>query len=175
MYRVHLKSMHWEGLWWHIDLWSPCPFYDPVTEHESFTACRNPKRTQKPTYVEVGCRPHLPVFGNDIDDERIAHQSDQHDEGEEEGDQPGVREEGVLLCVLLIITPVSSQREVCLWAIDPGLLCGVPGLLRGVHFDWMRMRFVREVKSRGAEEGEWSVRDKEDWVSVRRQNVFLWI
>lgn len=78
------------------------------------------------TYVEVGCRPHLPVLGNYINNQRVAHQSDQHDKGEEEGDQPGVCEEGVLISLLLLIIPTSSQREVRLRAVDPNLPGGVP-------------------------------------------------
>lgn len=116
------------------------------------------------TYVEVGCRPHLPVFGNDIYNQRVAHQSNQHDEGEEEGDQPGVCEEGVLIIFLLLIFPVSSQREVCLGAVDPYLLGGVPELLRGVHCDRTGRIIVREVKEkarRRAGRGE---------VAIRREN-----
>lgn len=109
---------------------------------------RTQTHTQKRTYVEVGCRPHLPVFGNDINNQRISHQSDQHDEGEEEGDQPGICEEGVLISFVLIIIPTSTQGEVCLGAIDPELLSGVPGLLRGVHCDRTRSIIVREVREK---------------------------
>lgn len=75
------------------------------------------------------------MFGYDINNQTIAHQSNQHDEREEEGDQPGICEERVLIPVLLIIIPTSSQGEICLRAIDPELLSGVPELLRGVHCD----------------------------------------
>lgn len=90
------------------------------------------------------------MFGNDINNQRVAHQSDQHDEGKEEGDQPGVREEGVLLSFVLLTVPASSQREVCLGAVDPDLLGGVPGLLGGEH----RGRTGRVVGERkSAEDG----------------------
>lgn len=82
------------------------------------------------TYEEVCGRPHLPVFRNDIDNQGIAHQPDQHDEGEEEGHQPGVCEEGVLLSILLVVRAALSLGEVRLGAVDPELLCGVPQLLR---------------------------------------------
>lgn len=102
------------------------------------------------TYVEISCRPHLPVFGNYINDQRVAHQPDQHDEGKKEGDQPGVCEEGVLLSFLLplLLLPVdtSSQREVHLGAVDPDLLGGVPRLFREVHCDRTGAVIVREVR-----------------------------
>lgn len=50
----------------------------------------------KLTNVEVGRSSHLSVLGDDIDDQRIAYEPYQHDEGEEERHQPGVRQERVL-------------------------------------------------------------------------------
>lgn len=98
------------------------------------------------TYEEVCGRPHLPVFGNDIDDQGIAHQPDQHDKGEEEGYQPGVCEEGVLLSILLIVGAALSLGEVRLGAVDPELLGGVPQLLRRVHRDAARRAVERKVR-----------------------------
>lgn len=98
------------------------------------------------TNVEVGGRPHLSVFGNDINDQWVANQSDQHDEAEEEGDQPGVCEEGVLSPFLIFVTlPVSPQRQVHFRSIHPKMFSGVPGLLRRVHGDGAIVAEVREV------------------------------
>lgn len=89
---------------------------------------------KKLTDVEVGGRPHLPVFGNDVNDQRVAHQSNQHDEAEKEGDQPGVREERVLSSSLVPVTlPAPPQRQVRLGSVHPEMFGGVPGLLGRVH------------------------------------------
>lgn len=102
----------------------------------------------KLTDVEVGGRPHLSVFGNDVDDQRVAQQSNQHDEAEEEGDQPGVREEGVLSSSLLFLSlPAPPQRQVRLGAVHPEMFAGVPGLLGRVHAD-------RAMEGRRCREGE---------------------
>ncbi|TNN67503.1 V-type proton ATPase proteolipid subunit [Liparis tanakae] len=79
-----------------------------------------------------------------------AHQEDdvrgsQHDEGEEEGDQPGICEEGMLIFFLLLISPMSSQRDVCLGAVDPDPLGGVPEVLGGGHCDRTGGIIVTEV------------------------------
>lgn len=109
--------------------------------------CLNPSGTRARTYEEVCGRPHLPVFGNDVDDQGIAHQPDQHDEGKEEGHQPGVCEEGVLLSILLIAGAALSLGEVRLGAVDPELLCGVPQLLRRVHRGAARRLVERKVRA----------------------------
>lgn len=86
------------------------------------------------TNEEVSGRPHLPVFGDDIDDQGIAHQPDQHDEGKEERHEPGVGQEGVLtVSIILTAEDTFSLGEICLGAVHPQLLCGVPELLRRVH------------------------------------------
>lgn len=72
------------------------------------------------TDVKVGGRPHLSVFRNDVNDQRVAHQSHQHDEAEEEGNQPGVREERVLSFPLIFVAlPASPQGRVCLGSVRP--------------------------------------------------------
>lgn len=100
------------------------------------------------TDEEVCGRPHLPVFGNDVDDQGISHQPDQHDEGKEEGHQPGVCEEGVLLSILLIVGAALSLGEVRLGAVDPELLGGVPRLLRRVHRGAARGVVARKVRAK---------------------------
>lgn len=84
------------------------------------------------------------MFGDDIDDQRVAHQSDQHYEREEERDQPGVGEEGVLLSFLFV--PTSAQRVVHIGAVEPELLGGVPEVLRGEHCERDEGWIVREVR-----------------------------
>lgn len=86
------------------------------------------------------------MFGYDINNQTVAHQSNQHDEREEEGDEPGICEERVVIPFLHTI-PTSSQGEICLGAIDPELLSGVPELLR-VHCDRVRRIIVREVREK---------------------------
>lgn len=110
------------------------------------------------------------MFGYDINNQTVAHQSNQHDECKEEGDQPGICEERVLIPFLHIIIPTSSQGEICLGAIDPELLSGVPELLR-VHCDRVRRIIVREVRGKSAEKGEWAVRDRKEEVTIRNKNV----
>lgn len=92
------------------------------------------------------------MFGNYINNQRVAHQSDQHDEREEEGNQPGVREEGVLISFLLLLhNPMSSQRDVCLGAVDPDLLGRVPVPRGGVHCDRTGMIIVRDLREKNTE------------------------
>lgn len=74
------------------------------------------------------------MLGDDVDHQGVSHQSDQHDEGEEERDQPGVCEERVLIAFLLFVS-TSCLGEIPLGAVDPDLLRGVPQLRRGVHYD----------------------------------------
>lgn len=74
------------------------------------------------------------MFGDDIDDKGIAHQPDQHDEGKEEGHEPGVSQEGVLISITALTAGATlSLREICLGSVHPQLLGGVPQLLRRVH------------------------------------------
>lgn len=88
------------------------------------------------------------MFGNDVNDQRVAHQSNQHDEAEEEGDQPGVREEGVLSSSIVFVTlPAPPQRQVRLGPVHPEMVGGVPGLLRRVHSD-------RAMKGRRCRDGQ---------------------
>lgn len=90
------------------------------------------------------------MFGNDVNDQRVAHQSHQHDEAEEEGDQPGVREEGVLSCPRVLVTlPAPPQRQVRLGPVHPEMLARVPGLLGWVQHGEERRRDEDVEKVRG--------------------------
>lgn len=123
------------------------------------------------TYVEVGGCPHLSVFGNDINDQRVSHQSDQHDEGEEQRNQPGVGEKRMLISFRLCTVWMFSLREVCFRSVDPDQLGGVPQLLGGVHGAGAMRRCKRsERKTEGSR-----------WSEVKRQRgcavcavCFLW-
>lgn len=78
------------------------------------------------TYVEVSGRPHLSVFRNHIDNQRVADKSNQHDEREEQRDQPGIGQEGMLISFLLILVQMHPSGDVALGSVDPHLLGGVP-------------------------------------------------
>lgn len=107
----------------------------PPPLHPSTPHCAQ-RHARTLTNEEVSGRPHLPVLGDDIDDQGIAHQPHQHDEGKEERHQPGVGEEGVLpISVLLLLAPgtVLPPGGICLGAVDPELLGGVPQPLGRVH------------------------------------------
>lgn len=108
------------------------PLSQTVRKEEKQT--NKKKQKSKLTDVEVGRRPHLSVFGNDVNDQRVAHQPNQHDEAEEEGDQPGVREEGVPSPPhVLVPLHAPPQRQVRLGGVHPEMHAGVPRLLGRVQ------------------------------------------
>lgn len=80
------------------------------------------------TYVEVGGSPHLPVFGDYIDYQRVPDEPHQHDESEEERHQPGVRQEWVLPLLRIL------QRSIQLRRIEPHQDCRIPHVWRE-HLD----------------------------------------
>lgn len=127
--------------------------FKPVDLRDALCLSPSARVTLVRTYEEVCGRPHLPVFGNDVDDQGIAHQPNQHDEGKEEGHQPGVCEEGVLLSILLIVGAALSLGEVPLGAVDPELLCGVPQPLRRVHRGAARRAVERKVRAKTLRDG----------------------
>lgn len=107
------------------------------------------------------------MFGDDIDDQGIAHQPDQHDEGKEERHEPGVRQEGVLtVSIILTAEDTFSLGEICLGAIHPQLLCGVPELLRRVHGATAGWWIEQRSETQNAVGGQRRVRGAEKWVIV---------
>ena len=171
--------MHRRCIWsWVHDLLCIPPHWEETPSSHGASSANNPNTKLRThvlllslTDVEVSRRPHLPVFGDDIDDQRVAHQTHQHDEGEQEGHQPGVGEEGVLVPVLLflvVVAPASSQREVHpLRAVEPDLLGGVPRLLGGEHSDRMAARDGVREWVLGRRSGVW-----EEWsTGIRRESV----
>lgn len=118
------------------------------------------------TNEEVSGRPHLPVFGDDIDHQGIAHQPDQHDEGKEEGHEPGVSKEGVLISIVLTADCTSSLGDVRLGAVHQQLLGGVPELPRRVHGATARWVIEQRRETQNAEGGQRRVRSEEEWVIV---------
>lgn len=136
--------------------WSPrCPTSHPAQRH----ACIR-------TNEEVSGSPHLPVFGDDIDDQGIAHQPHQHDECKEEGHKPGVGQEGVLISIVLTTNATFSLGGISLRAIDPQLLGGVPELLRRLHGATARWVIEQRRETQNAEGGQRRVRSAEEWVIV---------
>lgn len=142
MHRVHNVEDAFDAQGVYDDIFKPVDLQGAL--------CLNPsgRDTRVHTYEEVCGRPHLPVFGNDIDDQGIAHQPNQHDEGKEEGHQPGVCEEGVLLSILLIVGAALPLGEVRLGAVDPEPLRGVPQLLGRVHRGAARSVVERKVRAK---------------------------
>ena len=81
----------------HIKLQFPPPL--KITSITSLPPARPdkpcvPAATATRTDVEVGDGLHLAVLGDHVDDQRVSHKAEQHDEGEEQRDQPGVHQEG---------------------------------------------------------------------------------
>lgn len=112
------------------------------------------------------------MFGDDIDDQGITHQPDQHDESKEERHEPGVGQEGVLISLILTVGTAFSPGEICLGAVYPELLGGVPQLLRRIHGATARRVIANRGETKNADGGQQRVRSAEEWVTVILRGEF---